>query len=219
MATSALTFIEENRATSSTDRWIRTIDIVGAAFALVLFAPLLLVVALAVAAGADGPIVFAHRRIGKNGKYFHCLKFRTMVRDAEKKLQAVLDSCPEKRASWLRDQKLKDDPRITRLGRFLRVSSLDELPQLWNVLMGDMSLVGPRPITDAEVPRYGRYFADYAKVKPGITGLWQISGRNDVSYRRRVAMDVAYARSLSVGLFLRILAFTIPAVISARGSS
>ena len=205
---------------NATRRWIRVIDVVGASFALVFFAPILIIVALVVMlAGGGGPILFAHTRVGHNGRHFHCLKFRTMVHDAEARLQQLLDSDPEARLSWQRDQKLRNDPRITPVGRFLRVSSLDELPQFWNVLMGEMSLVGPRPITDAEVMRYGRYFADYISVKPGITGLWQISGRNDVSYRRRVAMDVAYARSQSVSLFLRILVFTVPAVLMARGSA
>jgi len=108
---------------------------------------------------------------------------------------------------------LRQDPRITPVGRFLRVTSLDELPQLWNVVIGDMSLVGPRPITEAEICRYRRYFVDYARVRPGITGLWQISGRNDVNYRRRVAMDVTYARSESFGLYVRILVLTVPAVL------
>ncbi|WP_240700148.1 sugar transferase [Sphingomonas gei] len=200
-------------------RWLRTIDVGGAALALVFFAPVLLLVVLAMLLCDRGPVLFRHKRIGHNGREFLCLKFRTMVVDADERLQHLLATCPESRASWLRDQKLKNDPRVTLVGKFLRVSSLDELPQFWNVLVGEMSLVGPRPITQSEVGRYGRYFLDYISVRPGITGLWQISGRNDVSYRRRVAMDVTYARSQSLTLYMRILVFTVPAVLMARGSS
>lgn len=200
-------------------RWLRTIDIGGAALALVFFAPILLLVVVAMLLCDRGPVLFRHKRIGHNGREFLCLKFRTMVVDADERLKHLLATCPESRASWLRDQKLKNDPRVTLVGKFLRVSSLDELPQFWNVLVGEMSLVGPRPITQSEVGRYGRYFLDYISVRPGITGLWQISGRNDVSYRRRVAMDVTYARSQSLTLYMRILVFTVPAVLMARGSS
>ena len=200
-------------------RWARIIDISGAVFALVLFAPVLLLIVIAMLLCDRGPVLFRHKRIGQNGREFLCLKFRTMVVDADERLKQLLATSPEARAAWLRDQKLKNDPRITVVGKFLRVSSLDELPQFWNVLVGEMSLVGPRPITQSEVDRYGRYFADYISVRPGITGLWQISGRNDVSYRRRVAMDVTYARSQSLSLYMRILVFTVPAVLLARGSS
>jgi exopolysaccharide production protein ExoY len=197
----------------------RAIDITGAVFALLFFAPMLLLIMLALRLFDRGPMLFRHKRIGHDGREFLCLKFRTMVVDADERLKHLLATNPEARAAWMRDQKLADDPRITLVGRFLRVSSLDELPQFWNVLRGEMSLVGPRPITQDEVRRYGRYFADYVSVRPGITGLWQISGRNDVSYRRRVAMDVTYARSQSLGLYIRILVFTVPAVLMARGSS
>lgn len=200
-------------------RWLRAIDISGAAFALIFFAPILLAVVIAMLLCDRGPVLFRHKRIGQDGREFLCLKFRTMVVDADERLAQLLATCPESRASWLRDQKLKNDPRVTLVGKFLRVSSLDELPQFWNVLVGEMSLVGPRPITQSEVGRYGRYFVDYVSVRPGITGLWQISGRNDVSYRRRVAMDVTYARSQSLTLYMRILVFTVPAVLMARGSS
>lgn len=200
-------------------RWARAIDISGATFALIFFAPVLLLVMLAMVLCDRGPVLFRHKRIGHNGREFFCLKFRTMVVDADERLKHLLATSPEARASWMRDQKLKNDPRVTAVGKFLRVSSLDELPQFWNVLVGEMSLVGPRPITHGEIDRYGRYFVDYISVRPGITGLWQISGRNDVSYRRRVAMDVTYARSQSISLYMRILVFTVPAVIMARGSS
>ena len=138
--------------------------------------------------------------------------------DAPDRLAAVLAEDPEARACWERDHKLKNDPRITPIGGFLRRSSLDELPQLINVLRGDMSIVGPRPITMVEAERYGRYIVEYVSVAPGITGLWQISGRNDVSYRRRVALDVAFARSRSLPLYVKIAVMTVPAVLFARGS-
>ncbi|TPG16533.1 sugar transferase [Sphingomonas koreensis] len=199
-------------------RLLRAIDILGAGVALILFLPVLVIIAGIVSLERRGPILFRHERIGLQGQTFRCLKFRTMVADAEERLQEVLASCPDQALAWMRDQKLANDPRITPLGRLLRVSSLDEMPQLWNVLVGEMSLVGPRPITEAEIVRYGRYFCDYVCVKPGITGLWQISGRNNVSYRRRVAMDVAFSRSQSVALVLKILALTPIAVLFARGS-
>jgi len=186
--------------------------------ALIFVAPLMLLVALAVFAHDGGPILFRHRRVGKNGKPFYCLKFRSMSVDSEERLATLLSSSSEARSEWGRDHKLRHDPRITPLGRFLRKSSLDELPQLFNVLRGEMNLVGPRPIVEAEIARYGRRFASYASVKPGITGLWQVSGRNDVSYRQRVAMDCLYARSHNLRLDAWIVAYTIPAVLARKGS-
>jgi lipopolysaccharide/colanic/teichoic acid biosynthesis glycosyltransferase len=142
-----------------------------------------------------------------------------MVVDSEKRLEELLRSDPSAAFEWHMHQKLRNDPRITPLGAFLRKTSLDELPQLINVLVGHMSLVGPRPIVVAEAPRYGRYFKFYCAVRPGITGLWQVSGRNDVSYRRRVAIDTLYVRSRSIFVDLAILTRTLPAVLSARGCS
>jgi exopolysaccharide production protein ExoY len=196
----------------------RVLDIVGSATALLFFAPLLILVALAIAILDPGPIFFAHSRIGRGNRMFPCLKFRSMVVDSAARLERALASDPALRAQWNLDHKLKDDPRITRIGRFLRKSSLDELPQLLNVLRGDMSLVGPRPIVPAEVRHYGRYFREYCEVKPGITGLWQISGRSDTSYRRRVALDVTYVRTRSLVLNIAIIFKTIPAIILAKGS-
>jgi lipopolysaccharide/colanic/teichoic acid biosynthesis glycosyltransferase len=141
-----------------------------------------------------------------------------MVVDADARLLHLLENNPEALAEWQRDQKLRNDPRITPLGAFLRRSSLDELPQLINVLFGHMSLVGPRPIVDAEVIRYGRYFHFYCAVRPGITGLWQVSGRNNTSYRRRVAIDTVYSRSKSLGGDLAIIGRTFPAVLMSKGS-
>lgn len=196
----------------------RGIDVAASAMALAFLLPVLVLVAALVFITNPGPIFFAHRRIGRGGVPFPCLKFRTMAVDAEERLKAILASDPAARREWAKDHKLKNDPRITPIGSFLRKSSLDELPQLWNVLRGQMSIVGPRPIVLAEVSRYGRYFRDYCRVRPGITGMWQISGRNDVNYRRRVAMDVAYARTRNVALDLKIMVLTVPAVCAAKGS-
>ncbi|HZU62890.1 MAG TPA: sugar transferase [Novosphingobium sp.] len=194
------------------------VDIIMAMAMIVVFTPVMILISIAIFLTDPGPILFRQNRLGRDGAYFPCLKFRTMVVDAERQLQRILDSNPEARRSWELDHKLKKDPRITPIGTFLRRSSLDELPQLFNVLLGDMSLVGPRPISDAERVRYGRYFQDYCSVRPGITGLWQISGRNDVSYRRRVTLDVVFARNISLELYLRIAVMTVPAVLFARGS-
>ncbi|QUD88042.1 sugar transferase [Phenylobacterium montanum] len=185
---------------------------------LVFFAPVMLLAALAVKLQDGGPVLFGHSRIGRDGKTFKCLKFRSMVVNAEQRLQALLASDPAAREEWRRDHKLRRDPRVTILGEFLRRSSIDELPQLINVLRGEMSLVGPRPITSSEAARYRRYFKVYCQVRPGITGLWQVSGRNDVSYRRRVALDVTYAKLRSLKLYFGILAATGPAVLARRGA-
>lgn len=197
---------------------IRFLDVSLAGFGLLFLLPLMVVLTIVTWVGDPGPVFFGHVRIGKHGRTFHCLKFRTMVIDAEERLMRLLQSDPVARAEWERDRKLTNDPRITGIGRFMRKTSLDELPQLWNVVRGEMSLIGPRPIVQAEVPRYGRYIADYMSTRPGISGLWQISGRNNVSYRRRVALDVAFARSRSLKLYLRILVLTLPAVLLQRGS-
>jgi len=222
----AANFMGDYNSSSSSVRWIgfmdgvgiRTLDIVVSITALIFFAPLLAVVALAIAILDPGPIFFAHSRIGRGNRMFPCLKFRSMVVDSAARLEQALAADPALRAQWDIDQKLKNDPRITWIGRFLRKSSLDELPQLLNVLRGDMSLVGPRPIVPAEIRHYGRYFRDYCEVRPGITGLWQINGRSDTSYRRRVAFDVTYVRNRSLAGNIAILFKTIPAIILAKGS-
>jgi lipopolysaccharide/colanic/teichoic acid biosynthesis glycosyltransferase len=196
----------------------RAFDIV-VALALILFtAPLLVMVALGVKLHDGGPALFGHERIGMGGRAFRCLKFRSMVMDAETRLAEMLASDPQARAEWDKDFKLKRDPRITPLGDFLRRSSLDELPQLFNVLRGDMSIVGPRPIVRSEAVRYGARFESYCTVRPGMTGLWQVSGRNDTTYRRRVAMDAVYARSKCLSWDVKILLLTVPAVFLAKGS-
>lgn len=195
----------------------RCVDLLIAILALVFLAPLLVVLAMLVMAQDGGPAVFGHRRVGRHGKTFRCLKFRSMVTDADTRLTRHLEINPAARAEWAVDHKLRNDPRVTPLGRFLRQSSLDELPQLLNVLRGEMSLVGPRPIVEGEIHRYGRYFAHYCRVRPGITGLWQVMGRNDVSYRRRVALDVTYVRRSSAYTYFAVLARTVPAVLNRQG--
>ena len=205
-------------AASHSEIGVRALDLTVALSILIFTLPLLIVIAVLVRMQDGGRSLFAHERIGQNGRMFKCLKFRSMVLDADRRLSQLLESDPCARAEWDRDHKLKNDPRITRVGAFLRRSSLDELPQLLNVLRGDMSIVGPRPIVTAEISRYGRRFQHYCAVKPGITGLWQVSGRNDVAYRRRVAMDTVYARHKSLVWDIKLLLLTVPAVLFASGS-
>lgn len=206
-----------NRANGGLD-WFRIFDVVLSLAALTILLPLLLVVALAVRLTSKGPAIFRHRRIGRNGREFYCFKFRTMVCDADKRLATLLRENPAARAEWERDHKLRNDPRITPIGVFLRKTSLDELPQIFNVLLGTMSWVGPRPIVAGEIIRYGHRFTAYCAVRPGITGLWQVSGRNDTSYRRRVAMDVLYVRTRNLRLYGLIIFRTVPAVLRQHGS-
>ena len=195
-------------------RVIRAADIVISLALLVAMAPLMLAVALIIRVQGSGPVLFKQRRIGLSGRSFLCFKFRTMLLDAERRLQTLLANDPEARAEWSRDHKLRNDPRITAFGAFLRKSSIDELPQLINVLRGEMSMVGPRPVTAEETARYGPRYWTYCTVRPGITGLWQIS----VSYRRRIAMDAYYARQLSLRLYLQVLFNTPSALLASRGA-
>jgi lipopolysaccharide/colanic/teichoic acid biosynthesis glycosyltransferase len=196
----------------------RAMDIAIAGTALLVAAPFFLVVALMVRADG-GPAFFAHPRVGRLGRVFGCLKFRSMVVDSQARLDALLAADPAARAEWEATRKLKNDPRITRIGRFLRATSLDELPQLINVLKGEMSIVGPRPVTAAELERhYGAAAAHYLSVRPGITGLWQVSGRSETTYDQRVALDVAYVSQPSLATDLRILVKTPLAVLSRRGA-
>lgn len=182
----------------------------------VLAVPMLAIAALVRRDG--GPALFGHKRIGANGKTFVCWKFRTMVMNGDEVLARVLATDPAARAEWNRDFKLRSDPRITRIGNILRLTSLDELPQLFNVLKGEMSLVGPRPIVREEIRRYGAAFHDYARCRPGITGLWQVSGRNDVDYGWRVRLDQEYARHWSVETDCLVLLRTVAVVCQARGA-
>lgn len=180
--------------------------------------PFVLLIAAAIRLTSSGPVFYRQVRYGQNGEPFTAWKFRSMVRNAGDILARHLDQNPSLRREWERDHKLRRDPRVTAVGRFLRRTSLDELPQIWNVLVGQMSVVGPRPIVAEEIPLYGDAYDLYTQVRPGITGLWQVSGRNDLSYEKRVQLDTYYIRNWSPWLDLYILARTVSAVILARGA-
>lgn len=196
----------------------RALDLLGTVIGGLLISPLLFTIAVLIKLDSPGPVFYRQLRLGTEGRYFYCWKFRTMHPDAERLLSKYLQSNPDLQAEWEKTYKLRNDPRITRIGRFLRKTSLDELPQLWNVLRGEMSLVGPRPIVDAEVSKYSKTYELYKRVTPGITGLWQVSGRNDTSYEDQVALDAYYVRNWSVWMDLVILARTVDAVIFSRGA-
>jgi exopolysaccharide production protein ExoY len=207
------------RAPRVWELWVeRGCDITLAVLALVFTAPLLLMIAVVIKLQDGGDVLFRQTRIGRYGRPFRCYKFRSMVPDAAGRLEALLAADPAARAEWDRDHKLRRDPRITSLGGFLRRSSLDELPQLLNILRGEMSWVGPRPIVQAEVAKYGRWYRHYTRLKPGLTGMWQVSGRNDTTYTRRIALDIAFSRSRSLRLYFYILLMTAPAVLSRKGT-
>jgi lipopolysaccharide/colanic/teichoic acid biosynthesis glycosyltransferase len=195
----------------------RCFDIVVASVMIITFLPLLLTVSCWLKSKYGGCIFFGHRRIGRNGLPFNCMKFRTMAPDAEERLEMILNADSKLRRQWQRDRKLDPDPRIIPgIGVFLRNSSLDELPQLWNILVGDMSFVGPRPVTEDELPNYGDYVGHYLAVRPGLTGPWQIGGRSDVSYSDRVLADVEYVESASVATDFRIFAKTVFYFVTGR---
>ncbi len=210
----------ENMSTPflSTRIYKRALDVVAAGSAIVLLSPVLAWVAIMVKICDGGPVLFRHRRIGFGGQTFECLKFRTMKIDAELHLQEWLLKNPVAAEEWNATQKLKYDPRLTPIGKSLRRSSLDELPQLFNIFRGEMSLVGPRPVVAEEVPRYGRDIAHYYSVRPGLTGAWQVSGRNDVSYAERVRLDTEYCTTWSFTKDLAIMLKTVPVLFSGRGS-
>ena len=186
---------------------------------LILLSPLMAILAFLIWRRDGAPVLYAHYRVGYEGKLFRCMKFRTMLRNSEHVLADLLRNDPQARAEWARDQKLANDPRTTRVGRFLRRSSLDELPQLLNVLRGEMNLVGPRPITVAELTRYGSLRWHYLSVRPGITGLWQVSGRNNTTYDERVALDRRYVEQRSWWFDLGILLKTVRVVVMREGAS
>ena len=188
-------------------------DILFALLVLSLGSPLFLLLALLVKLSSKGSVFYSQRRIGRGYKGFGCLKFRTMRKDADRVLASVLASNPALKQEFERDFKLKNDPRITPIGTFLRRSSLDELPQFINVLKGQMSVVGPRPIVWDELERYGRAMDEVLAVRPGLTGLWQVSGRNNLSYETRVRLDLRYARSRNVWLDLRIILRTVGVIL------
>jgi len=190
----------------------RAIDVVLALSAIVLLAPLLIICSVVTACSSPGPVLFAHKRVGFNGKRFHCLKFRTMAIDAPERLRRHLATDPVAAAEWSANCKLRNDPRVTAIGSILRKSSLDELPQLFNVIKGDMSIVGPRPITEGELGRYSDALSAYYACRPGITGLWQVSGRSTTTFNRRVVLDNFYATHWSIILDAKIMMATIPAI-------
>jgi Undecaprenyl-phosphate galactose phosphotransferase WbaP len=195
----------------------RAADIVIGMLLVVFFAPLMAVIALAVCLDG-GPVLYGHLRIGPDRRQFRCWKFRTMVVNADQVLQQVLARDETRRAEWDGSFKLRNDPRVTLMGQFLRAFSLDELPQLLNVIRGEMSLVGPRPIVEAEIDRYGPNFTAYSDCRPGMTGLWQVRGRSDVSYLRRVQLDTEYARKWSLWLDFKILLSTLIVVVRGDGA-
>ncbi len=195
----------------------RVFDVVLTIIALPVVLLLGGIIALVVASDGNNPI-YRQRRVGRFGTEFSCLKFRTMVVGAEDDLHTILREDAVARAEWLETRKLKNDPRVTRVGRFLRKTSLDELPQILNVLRGEMSLVGPRPILHDELSRYGNAEGVYLACAPGLTGLWQISGRNDISYASRVALDVEYFLTWSPLLDLKVILLTIPALLTRDGA-
>jgi exopolysaccharide production protein ExoY len=196
----------------------RIVDIVLAVSGIILLAPLLIICFVLTVVTSPGPALFRHRRVGFNGRHFDCLKFRTMVTDAPERLNKLLESDPGAAVEWAATQKLRCDPRVTAIGAILRKSSLDELPQLFNVLRGDMSIVGPRPVTDEELLRYSSAVSAYLACRPGITGLWQISGRSDTTYGKRIACDTFYVRNWSTALDVKILVATIPVLLLSDGA-
>lgn len=196
----------------------RAFDFVGAFILILFFLPFMLLVAIALLIADGRPILFSHSRIGRNGVPFGCLKFRTMLRSSDHLLQDRLRTDPAACAEWLVCRKLKNDPRVHPVGKFLRRTSLDELPQLFNVLAGQMSLVGPRPVIRAEMREYGHRDGCYLSLRPGITGLWQVSGRSDTTYRERVDLDERYFNEQSLLLDVRILFRTLLVVLMARGA-
>jgi Undecaprenyl-phosphate galactose phosphotransferase WbaP len=196
----------------------RFLDIIGGLLLFIPFTLLLPLIGLAIYVEDRGPVFYRHLRIGQAGRRFYVLKFRTMRPDADRVLKEYLAANPEALRFWLEERKLKNDPRITRVGKLLRKSSLDELPQVVNILLGDMSLVGPRPVTEEELAKYGQDAFYYLLVRPGLTGLWQVSGRNEVSYEKRVALDRYYVQNWSIWLDLYILARTVWVVLTRKGA-
>ena len=201
------------------NRWFKfCFDMVVTILGTAVILPVLLILSVMVFIDNKGHVFFAHRRVGRNGSFFPCYKFQTMVSNADEILARHLSENAAAREEWERSFKLTNDPRVTRLGAFLRKTSLDELPQVFNVLKGEMSLVGPRPIVSAEVEKYGENIREYYMVRPGITGMWQTSGRSDTTYEERVAMDTWYVRNWSVWIDMKYLVKTFSAVLEKKGA-
>lgn len=197
----------------------RMVDVTVALSALVLAAPVMLVVALLIRTTMGGPAIFAHSRVGFNGRPFNCYKFRSMVTNSDQVLREHLARNPEAAGEWEKSRKLRRDPRVTLLGQLLRKSSIDELPQLFNIIRGDMSCVGPRPIVTEELKRYGDHVGEYLRTRPGLTGLWQVTGRSSTDYADRVALDSQYVREWSTWVDLVILLRTVFAVMRVDQAS
>lgn len=197
----------------------RILDIVFSLFALILLSPIFLLIAFAIRSTSKGKAIYSQIRIGRGGIGFSCYKFRTMYQNADQRLKEVLENDSAKQKEWEECHKLKNDPRITSLGTFLRKTSLDELPQFWNVLKGDLSVVGPRPVVQEEILKHFGYKAQkILSIRPGLTGLWQISGRSDISYTKRIALDEDYVDNRTLLLDLKIIALTIPSMICKKGA-
>jgi Undecaprenyl-phosphate galactose phosphotransferase WbaP len=197
----------------------RIFDVIFSIFAIIITLPITIPIAIIIKLTDGGNIIYGHERIGKNGKKFKVLKFRSMYMDADKKLKEILENDPSAREEWEKSFKLKNDPRITPIGKFLRKTSLDELPQFINVLKGEMSVVGPRPVTEEELKRFYKEKAIiYEKVKPGVTGYWQVEGRSDTNYEERIAMDEWYVKNQSFWLDLKIILKTIKVMITGKGA-
>lgn len=196
----------------------RVFDFVVALIALVILSPLLICVALAVRLSDGGPALFGHKRVGFSGKTFKCWKFRSMVPNSEAVFQKYLAENPHAALEWKQNQKIKNDPRITPLGHVLRKYSIDELPQLFNILMGDMSFVGPRPIQKVEYEKYGYSLRHYLRTRPGLTGLWQVSGRSNSTYQKRVAFDRYYVTHWGMLTDIALIIKTVPVAVSGSGS-
>lgn len=197
----------------------RTFDILFSLAVFVFTFPLFLLIGFLIAVTSRGQIIYGHKRMGRGGTSFYCYKFRTMYKDADIRLKELLKTDPEIKAEWESSFKLKNDPRITPLGKFLRKTSLDEFPQFWNVIKGDLSVVGPRPVVEDEMVKYfNKRAAIVLSIRPGLTGLWQVSGRSNVSYEERIRLDEEYVNSQSFWLDLKLIAKTLPAILTSRGA-
>jgi len=196
----------------------RSFDIAGSLVGLIALSPLFIMIALLVKFSDGGSIFYGHRRIGRGGRIFPCLKFRTMVPDGDKVLAAYLATNPDANAEWIATRKLKNDPLVSRVGAVLRKLCLDELPQIINILQGDMSLVGPRPVVRDELEIYGSAAVYYLKSRPGLTGLWQVSGRTNVPYSERVRLDMLYIENRSILMDVQILWRTVGCVLARKGA-
>ena len=196
----------------------RLFDVMFSLAVLILFFPVYLLLASLIAISSPGPIFYVQERVGKNYKHFGCIKFRTMVKNADEMLVDIMATSPHLREEFEDNFKLKQDPRITWIGRFLRLTSLDEFPQFWNVLKGDMSVVGPRTLIPEELPKYGHHMDKILTIRPGITGLWQVSGRNDIPYNRRVQIDVYYVNFRNLWLDLWLIMKTLGVIIAPKNN-